>query len=322
VPGHYVVKSFDGMLIDFAKRENCRTLVRGIRAITDTDVESQLAHVNREQSIGDLETILLPSKQEFMFVSSSAARQLASLGGVLTAYLPPKTAAAWRDRIAPKHPVTVTTNAIQVTQHIGLLWQEVSASFSIDPQKGTELVEKLLKAYNEPHRAYHTQQHLEELSQILLRHSSGLKDKTAVYLAALAHDVVYDTTRSDNEERSADWARNEFGKLGVCQVTIDRVAELVMVTKTHRAAPGDNDAEVLLNSDLAILGASPSRYQEYATQVAQEFKHVPDYRGRRMQFLKSHIPTADRPLFTLPAFKAAYEEAAKRNMQAEADALA
>jgi predicted metal-dependent HD superfamily phosphohydrolase len=122
------------------------------------------------------------------------------------------------------------------------------------------------KLYAEPHRHYHTWQHIEECMAWLPRVEPV--DEQAVREALLIHDAVYDPMRNDNEKRSAALA------------TSQEVAELVMWTDHSRTdVPGalDSDAKLVHDIDLAILGAHPARFREYQEQIRKEYEHVPDH---------------------------------------------
>jgi predicted metal-dependent HD superfamily phosphohydrolase len=145
------------------------------------------------------------------------------------------------------------------------------------------LYQRLLAAYSEPHRHYHTRQHLREcferLDEIRL-HAAHLPE---VEIALWFHDAVYDTRKSDNEQRSADWARQASLDAGVAPDVAGRIHSLVMVTR-HAAAPQTMDEQVLVDVDLAILGAGTARFDEYERQVRAEYRWVPGFlyrRGRR-----------------------------------------
>jgi predicted metal-dependent HD superfamily phosphohydrolase len=100
--------------------------------------------------------------------------------------------------------------------------------------------------------------------------------------------VIYDSRASDNEERSADYAERLCEKFSI---SVDRlVASLILKTKTHDAGD-DRDAQVLLDADLAILGASEPVYRAYAEKIHQEYAWVPepDYRQGRRSVLQRFL---------------------------------
>ena len=80
------VKTFEGLLVDFAKKENSKIIVRGIRAIADYEYEMNIAQFNTNLYPG-LETIFLLSDPKFSFISSSGVRELASFGGDVSKFV-------------------------------------------------------------------------------------------------------------------------------------------------------------------------------------------------------------------------------------------
>ena len=82
------IKSFDGLLVDFAKENNANTIVRGLRAITDFDYELQMAQTNRALYEG-ADTIFIPTSIEYSFLSSTTVREIASLNGDINKFVAP-----------------------------------------------------------------------------------------------------------------------------------------------------------------------------------------------------------------------------------------
>lgn len=80
------IKSFDGLLVDFAKANNANTIVRGLRAITDFDYELQMAQTNRALYEG-ADTIFIPTSIEYSFLSSTTVREIASLNGDISKFV-------------------------------------------------------------------------------------------------------------------------------------------------------------------------------------------------------------------------------------------
>lgn len=81
------VKSFDGLLVDFAKECNASFIVRGLRAVTDFDYELQLAQTNHKL-YEDIDTIFFTTKLEYSYLSSSTVREIASFGGDIRQFVP------------------------------------------------------------------------------------------------------------------------------------------------------------------------------------------------------------------------------------------
>lgn len=80
------IKSFDGLLVNFAKEEDVKLIARGLRAVTDYEYEKNIARVNSTLYEG-LETIFLLSNPKYSFVSSSGVREIAAFKGDVSAFV-------------------------------------------------------------------------------------------------------------------------------------------------------------------------------------------------------------------------------------------
>ena len=184
------------------------------------------------------------------------------------------------------------------------------------------LFDRLAAAHEEPHRHYHTLEHVGEVLRVAGRLASS--SPGAVALAAWFHDAVYDPTRHDNEERSAEMAARELTALRLNSATVDAVARLVRAT-AHLGdgePPADADARALLDADLAILGASPVRYERYARDIRREYAHVSDgdYARGRVAVLERFLT---RPWLYFDARMVLEGDGpARANLAAERDRLA
>jgi len=86
-PGNFVVSSLaSGLLVDYCKEVKAEALVKGIRTNVDIDYELPMAQVNRDLS--GIETVFLPADPAHGFISSSLVKQVASLGGDISKYVP------------------------------------------------------------------------------------------------------------------------------------------------------------------------------------------------------------------------------------------
>ena len=82
------VDTFDGLLVDYARRRQARVLLRGIRAVSDYEYELQMALLNRKLEPG-LETVFMLPAVSYSFVSSRLVREVARLGGPVSGLVPP-----------------------------------------------------------------------------------------------------------------------------------------------------------------------------------------------------------------------------------------
>lgn len=85
--GKVLVRSFSGLLVDFAKNENCMTVIRGLRAISDYDYEAQMALMNKNLN-PSIETVFLIAREENSYISSSIVKEAALLGGDISKFVP------------------------------------------------------------------------------------------------------------------------------------------------------------------------------------------------------------------------------------------
>ena len=81
------VAFYDGLLSDFARQHNAYAIVKGLRAMSDFEYEFQMALANKKLN-PQIETLFLTTNAEFMYLSSSMVKQIASMGGDISAFVP------------------------------------------------------------------------------------------------------------------------------------------------------------------------------------------------------------------------------------------
>lgn len=85
------VMDFSGLLVDFARTQNCDVLIRGLRAVSDFEYEFRVAMANRKLA-PLIETLFLITRDEYSFLASSVVREVAKLGGETTLFVPKSVA--------------------------------------------------------------------------------------------------------------------------------------------------------------------------------------------------------------------------------------
>ena len=152
------------------------------------------------------------------------------------------------------------------------------------------LFRELITRYAEPHRAYHTLQHLRECFLVLQQAACVAEHLAEVELAIWFHDAIYDTRSHENEERSAQWARASLVATGVRSESVERIQALILATK-HQATPAGADACLVVDVDLSILGAEVDRFREYERQIREEYAWVsePAFREGRARVLAGFL---------------------------------
>jgi pantetheine-phosphate adenylyltransferase len=94
------VDSWSGLLVDYCKRNNIQSIVKGLRAVTDFDYELQMAQVNLQGS--GVETMFMATSPAHSFLSSSLVKELAHYNGDVSSMVPPSINQSLKDRVAGK----------------------------------------------------------------------------------------------------------------------------------------------------------------------------------------------------------------------------
>ncbi len=183
-----------------------------------------------------------------------------------------------------------------------------------------EIGEDLLRRYAEPHRRYHTTDHLRHVL-VMIDELAEDQDLFLVRLAAWFHDAVYaiPAGQVSNEEASARLAVRTLGRVGLEQEDLNQVARLVRLTETHLPGARDPEGELLCDADLSILAAEPEAYQRYVEQIRQEYAGVAEqgFLAGRLAILTQ---LGDGEIFRTAKGRR-LTEAARRNMEAEMQSL-
>lgn len=185
---------------------------------------------------------------------------------------------------------------------------------------------ELVGRWSEPHRRYHTTEHLAEVLAALdaLAGPGGLTSHEAALarVAAWYHDAVYLVAEPGHSERaSADLARSELSDLGMAEESVDRVVGLVLDTVSHDLPADDPLAAVFHDADLWILAAPPERFDGYCSQVRQEYERVPaaDYARGRSAVLSPFLERDE--VYATDSARDAWTAAARENLRRELERL-
>jgi predicted metal-dependent HD superfamily phosphohydrolase len=203
-------------------------------------------------------------------------------------------------------------------------WARLLDRYKVAAAAAAPVLDVLVAAYSAPDRHYHNLEHLDEIFRVAGRLATITADPSPLNLAIWFHDAVYDSRAKDNEYRSANLVETLLGPVGVPQSAIDRVRQLVLATAhlTDARGPGDRDAAILLDADLAVLGSTEDRYRRYAADIRKEYSWVPDadYCQGRAKVLEHFLK---RPrIFWTDVMHEEAEGPARANLQAELGWLA
>jgi predicted metal-dependent HD superfamily phosphohydrolase len=184
---------------------------------------------------------------------------------------------------------------------------------------------ELERRYREPHRRYHTNDHIRSVlidaDDLAEQVSLPGPDRAILTLAVCAHDVVYNGQPGDDERASAAWARLRLEECGLPLACRERVAAAVLATITHSRQEHDVMVELLLDADLAILGAPADAYDRYVAEVRVEYSSLDDPAWRRGRAQVLEELARRESLFFTSAARARWESAARANLERELRSL-
>lgn len=191
--------------------------------------------------------------------------------------------------------------------------------FTDDKQEINRLWAAIELAYSAKNRHYHSLLHLENLLAELEPVRQSINDWNLTILCIGYHDLVYNSKRSDNEEKSAGLFATDLHQ-HLDAALIEKGHKMILATKGH-AETLDNDTDYFTDADLSILGAIPERYREYSKQIRKEYSIYPDfiYKKGRRQVLKHFLDM--ETIFKTVYFSERYEAAAMQNLKDESEQL-
>ncbi|SKC75491.1 HD domain-containing protein [Ohtaekwangia koreensis] len=183
-----------------------------------------------------------------------------------------------------------------------------------------KLWSEIEKQYSSTKRYYHNQTHLENLLKELLPVKELITNWDCIVFSIAYHDIVYNTLRKDNEEKSASLAEKRLSEINFPAEGIRICVEQILATKSHTVSKNP-DTNLFTDADLSILGSDWSIYIEYANNIRKEYSFYPDlvYRPGRKKVLE-HFLSMDR-IFKTDEFSGRYENKARENIFREREGL-
>jgi predicted metal-dependent HD superfamily phosphohydrolase len=193
------------------------------------------------------------------------------------------------------------------------------AAGAVDGPDVAEAGAELMARWAEPHRHYHTVEHLRAVLEVVDAYAGLARHPDLVRLAAWCHDAVYDPTEGGyaNERASAELGGRILSWIGLPTAAVDEVRRLVLLTARHDVPSGDPDGALLCDADLAVLARSPAEYDRYAAAIRREYAHAPDsaFRAGRAAVLEHLLGLPQ--LFRSPLLSRRWERRARANLVRE-----
>lgn len=184
----------------------------------------------------------------------------------------------------------------------------------------TDTIEKLWfeieKRYTEKSRHYHNFAHIESMFTELDSVTARAENMNNLSFSVFYHDIVYDASSKNNEEKSAAFAVSQLAKINISSGAADKITRQIMATKSHQQSD-DPDTNYLLDADLSILGKDPETYFEYTRKIRKEYSVYPDllYKPGRKRVLKHFLDL--EYIFKTEYFREKYELQARENIEVE-----
>jgi predicted metal-dependent HD superfamily phosphohydrolase len=192
-------------------------------------------------------------------------------------------------------------------------WASVMQAWRFSPNR--DAFTALERAYAEPHRHYHDASHIASCLKHLDSCLAQASEPCELELAIWFHDAIYETFGGQNEEKSVRWAVSFLSENDAPLDATARVEQLILVTK-HDRPPVTNDQALIIDIDLAILGASEAEYAAFEEGVRREYRLVPFaiFRRKRADVLQGFLERDH--IYTNEPFRSEREHRARANLLA------
>ncbi len=193
-------------------------------------------------------------------------------------------------------------------------WMELVEFLGGSKLASQQWFDRLARCYQEPHRRYHTFQHLEECLEELDEIEGDEERLALIEVALWFHDAVCQPGSATNATLSASLAKEFLLECQASDSVIEFVHDMILSTQDH-LAKDDPDAAIMIALDLNIFARSPQRYAAYEKQLREESASVPftEYAAQRIAWLQGFL---DRPvIYESETMRDIYEDQARFNLE-------
>ncbi|MGQ0383381.1 MAG: HD domain-containing protein [Gammaproteobacteria bacterium] len=190
-------------------------------------------------------------------------------------------------------------------------WNDLAARLGVE--KPLVAFRWLESHYEERARKYHTPRHINECLAVLDRCMHPEAGDPLLEYALWFHDAIYNTFSKKNEERSAEAALRVLEKSGRSAAECALVRGLILATR-HGPHPAEPAAQLMVDTDLSILGAEADRYAEFELQVRAEYWWVPTAMYRRQRGAILHSFMMRPSVYATHEFRERQERQARNNL--------
>lgn len=180
----------------------------------------------------------------------------------------------------------------------------------------SELWNEIESKHSEEKRFYHTLEHLRHLLTQLTEIKAHIVDWDTILFTLFYHDVIYNSSKTDNEEQSAELAAQRMRQLSVPEAQMEKCVQQIIATKSHEVSE-NNDTNLFTDADLSILGQPWEEYSRYAQNVRKEYSQYPQliYTSGRKKVLRHFLEM--KRIYKTDWFFEKYEQQARENLERE-----
>ena len=201
-------------------------------------------------------------------------------------------------------------------------WNTLALKYSEDEELISTYWDEIKTHYNSKSRHYHNLSHIYNMLLQIEVLESSIINYDLCRFTIWYHDIIYKSTKKNNELKSAEFAKNRLKPLDLDEKSIEIVQKLIKSTQKHELVLRENDDNAyVLDLDLSILGSNWDTYKKYTDNIRKEYAIYPDfmYSSGRKKVL-AHFLNRDTLYFT-DYFRNKYENQARENLKREIELL-
>ena len=195
-------------------------------------------------------------------------------------------------------------------------WEQLSKKLQIPDDSSSAIYIQIKQKYGQDNRKYHNLSHIYSMLRLAEKEQEQTEEPDHLELAIWFHDVIYQPVRKDNEQKSADFAKEILADY--CSTAqLELLEKMILSTKKHEPLTDFPDVLWLLDFDLAVLAADSTVYDQYSQAIRQEYNIFPNliYKPGRKKVLQHFLNMTS--IYYTEKFRVQYDHLAQANLRRE-----
>ncbi len=198
-------------------------------------------------------------------------------------------------------------------------FENLLSKYTSDKELISQMYSVIEENYNSPERYYHNLDHISRMLETVKAFNDNIKYTDNLILAIWYHDIIYNTFRKDNEEKSAEFAEKSLSKTNLSSSDIEIIKKYIIRTSNHfdieKGEP--KEMKLFLDTDILTLGSKPEIYDNNTKQIRKEYKAIPDdiFNKGRAAILEKFL--AAPYIYRTEYFRKNFENQARINIKDE-----